>query len=909
MKHCESLKKCFLFALFCSSAFLANQHLFASEIEAGIYKFDLTNNPIKGMVKNSKGESINGVIIQVKGSSKAVSTDVDGNFVIDASVGQILKVSFLGYDSMEVVVTDGPLSIVLIESTSTLNEVVVGARFSKPRTDTERPVPVDIISLKDIQATGQVDLGQAITFSAPSFTATKFGINDAAPFVDPASLRGLGADQVLVLVNNKRRHKVSFLSINDGVGKGQAGTDINVVPALSLKRVEVLRDGAAAQYGSDAIAGVVNLELNDANSGGSISAYTGFSSTKPNLDVKGNIAPKTINDGLTYNLSANLGTKIAKKGFLNTTLSYSHTDGYDRSGTFKSSAGFYVKDPVLDAQLVAANKINLDRAILGAAENTTYGIFVNAGLPINENWNAYAFGGYTHKHVITGVFTRPPSNKKRSVLEIFPNGYNPIAPANLQDYSLTAGLKGTIGNKWKADLSLSHGGNRVDWFVENTVNPSLGAASPTEFKVGVTNVRQSLLNADISKAFNENSFPNLTVAAGTEVRYEAFEQEAGDLASYQAGPFKTTKDIGSSGREGFSDKTAGKWNRTNVGLYGDVESEINSHILLGAALRGENYSDFGSDFSYKVNSRIKIIEQLSVRGSLSRGFRAPSITQSHYSNYTNISFDNAGNSIVNPIIPSTSDLANVLGVNGLKKETSFDVSYGVTSKIGRNLTFTADAYTIDVDDRILLSGGIDVSKMPEFVAAGYPQTANVFVNAIDTRTKGFETVLGYKARIGIDNKINFNIAYSSNNTTLRSTRPTSKGIEVVDKIAALYITDGQPKNKLIGSINYDYKSIGFMFRASRFGKVSDPLATLLVVPTDPNAINYQVFSAKTLLDFSVTARPMKNISMMLGVNNLMDVYPDLLQAPQTNNEVIFSRRTNQFGTQGRFFNFSVNYKF
>jgi hypothetical protein len=164
MKHCESLKKCFLFALFCSSAFLANQHLFASEIEAGIYKFDLTNNPIKGMVKNSKGESINGVIIQVKGSSKAVSTDVDGNFVIDASVGQILKVSFLGYDSMEVVVTDGPLSIVLIESTSTLNEVVVGARFSKPRTDTERPVPVDIISLKDIQATGQVDLGQAITF-------------------------------------------------------------------------------------------------------------------------------------------------------------------------------------------------------------------------------------------------------------------------------------------------------------------------------------------------------------------------------------------------------------------------------------------------------------------------------------------------------------------------------------------------------------------------------------------------------------------------------------------------------------------------------------------------------------------------------------------------------------------------
>lgn len=437
----------------------------------------------------------------------------------------------------------------------------------------------------------------------------------------------------------------------------------------------------------------------------------------------------------------------------------------------------------------------------------------------------------------------------------------------------------------------------------------MGTASPTEFKVGVTRVGQTLLNADISKSFYKDSYPNLSFAAGTEFRSEVFEQVAGDPASYMAGPDKATKEIGANGREGFSPETAGKWNRTNVGLYAELESDLTKSILVGAAIRGENYSDFGTDFTYKVNSRIKIVEPVSIRGSFSRGFRAPSITQAHYSNYSNISFDNDGNSIINPIIPATSELASKLGINGLDKETSIDISYGVTSKIGRNFTLTADVYTIDVDNRILLSGGIDVSGIPEFVAAGFPQTANVFVNAIDTRTKGFELVAGYKANINPDNKININVAYSSNDTSIRNKRKTATGVEVVDNVAALFITDGQPRNKLISSLNYNYKDFGFMFRASTFGKVSDPTATLAVVPTDPSALQYQVFSSKTLFDISFTAKILKDFSVTAGVNNVTDVYPDLLQKPQTSNEVVFSRRTNQFGTQGRFMNLTVNYTF
>jgi iron complex outermembrane recepter protein len=892
-----------MIALFCSSISFAYNPNKKSAIQK------TTVELIKGKVTTPNGEGMPGVSIMVKGSGKGTISDPDGAFKIDAQVGSTLVFSFVGYYTKEVKVESNFMNVSLTESNDVLNEVVVvGSRFAKPRTDVDRPVAIDVIGVKELQSTGQVDLGQSIHYTAPSFNAVKFGINDSAPFVDPASLRGLGPDQVLVLVNNKRRHKVSFVSINDGVGKGQVGTDVNVVPALSLKRVEVLRDGAAAQYGSDAIGGVINMELNDASSGGSVSVYTGIGNSTPNLDVTGKIAPVKVSDGLTYNFAANVGMKLTQKGFLNATLTYNHSDAYDRSGTYKAAAGFYERDAVKDAERVKANNINLDRAILGAADVTTKGIFINAGLPINDKFNFYAFGGYTNKHVVTGVFTRPPSNVRRSVLSKFPNGYNPVAPADLQDFSLTAGIKGSLGS-WKTDLSASQGSNQVDFYAENTVNPSLGDASPTEFYVGQTKVTQSLINADISKTFNEGSYPNFSLGAGTEFRYETFKLTAGDPASYEAGPLKLTRDVGSSGREGFSNKAAGSWNRTNVGFYVEGESDITKNFLVGGALRFENYSDFGSNISYKLNTRFRIAEPFSIRGSVSRGFRAPSMTQAYYSNFVNISFDNAGNSIINPIIPATSDLAKVLGVNGLKQETSFDISGGITSKIGEHFSLTADVYQIDVDNRIMLSGAIDVSKFPEFKAAGFPQTANVFVNAIDTRTKGFEFVASYNNTVGQKGKIALNVAYSSMVTTLRSNRKTDKDIEVADATATLYITDGLPKNKLISSVNFDYGKVGLLFRASRFGTVADPLATLAVKPTDPAAPTYQIFSAKTLLDVALTLRPIKKLSVTAGVNNLADVYPDLLQLPQTTNEVVFSRRTNQFGTQGRFLHLSLNYKF
>lgn len=870
---------------------------------------------IQGKVLDAEyQEPLVGVSVTITGTTQQTITDLNGYYKIEVNANNSsLTFSFAGYESQTVAIGNTATLNIKLKGAAALglgeNVVVVGSRTATPRSSIDRPVPIDVISLKELQQTGQPDLGQALHFTNPSLMALKFGINETTPFADAVSLRGMGSDQILLLINNKRRHKVSFLSINDGVSKGQVGHDFNVIPMLGLKRVEVLRDGAAVQYGSDAIAGVVNMELNNAASGGAVQVYAGGGYSRPQLDVNGVASPKTIQDGNTYNLSANMGFKLGNEGFLNGTLTYGHYSGYDRSGSFSASTGFYTSNKTRDDSLITANNINLDRAFLGAAKTTTYGIFLNAGIPISKNLNFYSFGGYTNKYAETNVFTRAPTNARRSVLGIFPNGYNPITPATLHDYMLTAGVKGTIGDAWNLDVSLGQGGNRANWSAKNTVNPSFGTNSPTEFNVGSTVISQTLANLDISKTFNKGDYPNLSLGVGSEVRYETFEQIAGDTASWKAGPLRQTKDVGSSGREGFSDQTAGKWTRTNVGFYAEVESDITQNILLGAAMRFENYSDFGSDFSYKATTRIKVLKELSVRGAISRGFRAPSMTQSYYSNYSNISFDNAGNSVINPVIPATSDLAKVLGINRLERETSLNISGGISSVINDNLSFTADLFSISVDNRIMLSGGILTAGFPQFVAAGFPQQTTVFVNAIDTRTSGVELTLNYKYAINQDTRLTLNAAFATMATSLVANRKTSTGITVADSIATTFFTKGLPANKLITSAMLDYKKLGVWLRVAHFGENIDPTAILKVAPTDPTAAKYQVFGAKTLLDLGVNYLILKGLNVQIGVNNLLDVYPDLLQVPQTTNEVVFSRRTNQFGTQGRFFNMTLNYTF
>jgi len=791
---------------------------------------------------------------------------------------------------------------------------------------------VNVVSAKELQLTGQADIAQSLHYTAPSFSAVKFGINDLAPLVDPASLRGLSPDQTLLLVNGKRRHKVAFFSNNAGVGKGQLANDMNTIPSSAVKRVEILRDGAAALYGSDAIAGVMNMQLKDAKSGGNMNLYYGAALTSPVYDDITNAGTSgekiygedAISDGQTINASANFGTGWGNDGFLNTTLSFSHAEPTDRSGAYAHSSGWYTDAQVAaagvasDEDLQRVNSINADNAVLGTAENTNYGIFVNAGKPISLNWDYYAMGGFTRKTIVGGVFTRTPARTSRAALDIFPDGYNPEVPTNLTDFQLLSGIKGDLGDDWGLDVSLGYSGNDVQLFARNTVNPSLGSASPTSFYTGGLNVTQTVVNADVNKAFG-----NTSVAFGAETRFESFQQSEGQIESYIAGPLATVevldslgnvigfdgfKDVGSSGREGYSARSDGEWRRNNTGIYAEVESDITEALLVAVAGRFENYSDFGGDFSWKAAARYKFTENLGLRASVNRSFRAPGLAQYQYSNFSQISFDNDGNSVVEPILPLR-DLAvqEAFGFSNLEPETSFDIAAGITAKFDE-ITVTVDAYQVAIDNRILALGGINPGDFPAFDGTSYDEIT-IFTNAVNTLTQGLDFVANYRIFFSEESNLGITLAANFNKTEVPDdgvNLPSGLSAYAEDLTSAnndiVYITDGAPKQKIIGSVNYNIGPFGVLLRATNFGEVSEPRLR------DDDG-NPQVMAAKTLIDLALTGNINDQFSITLGANNLLDTYPDMLSSAQVRKEVIYSRRVNQFGTTGRFLNLSLNYNF
>lgn len=874
---------------------------------------------VTGNVTDEDGEALIGANILIKGTTTGTTTDLDGNFSIDVPDGvSTLVVSFTGYNDMEVNVDGQTVVNIVLSAGVALESVTILGSRGKARTDVDRPVPIDVINARELNATGQADIGQSLHYSAPSFSAVKFGINDLAPLVDPASLRGLSPDQTLLLLNGKRRHKVAFFSNNAGVGKGQLANDINSIPSAAVKRVEILRDGAAAQYGSDAIAGVMNLQLNDSRSGGTVRMYYGSTSTAPTYDDITNAGTAgdkiygddRVVDGQTINMSANFGMPWGDEGFVNTTFTYSHAEPTDRSGTYLHSSGWYTDEQVAasgvssDEELQRINGIDPDRAVLGTAENSNMGIFVNAGRPIDENWDFYTFGGITKKHVIGGVFTRTPARTSRATLEIFPDGYNPEVPSDLTDFQMTTGLKGDLGNDWGLDISLGHSGNEVDLFARNTINPSMGILSPTEFHTGTLGVTQTVINADAVKTFG-----NTTLAIGSEIRMESFQQSQGQIESYLPGEFRDSKDIGSSGREGFTARTDGEWRRNNKGIYAEVESDLSEEFLVAAAIRLEDYSDFGSDFSYKLASRYKINEQIGLRASLNRSFRAPGLAQYQYSNFSQISFDNDGNSVLEPILPIRDLLVQeAFGFTSLSPETSLDIAAGLTAKLDGGFSFTIDAYQINISDRILALGGINPGDFPAFNGANYDEIT-IFTNAVDTKTQGLDIVAAYKNFLSETSSIGFTIAANFNSTTIPDdgiNLPGPLSIYAGDLTSAnndiVYLTDGAPKRKIIGSVDYRIGKIGLLLRATNFGEVSEPRLR-------DDSGNPQVLSAKTVLDFSITGNVTDNFSITLGANNFTDVYPDMLRSAQVRREVIYSRRVNQFGTAGRFLHMALNYNF
>ncbi|MEY2942306.1 MAG: hypothetical protein RLY97_320, partial [Pseudomonadota bacterium] len=606
---------------------------------------------------------------------------------------------------------------------------VIGSR-GKPRSDVNRPVPVDIVSTAELRATGQTDLGQQIQFTSPSFNSAKYGVNGATNFADPASLRGMAPDQVLLLVNGHRRHQFSALNLNVSPGLGTVVSDLNSIPSTAVKRIEVLRDGAAAQYGSDAIAGIVNLTLNDADHGGSVSLTSGI---------------HKAGDGFTVKAAVNQGLKLGGNGgFLNYTLEYFAFDGTNRSDPYNgvlypaTPATYATTGPTAAFPYTTANP-RTDRNVYpqgdfvvgnyGANRNRTYQAFLNSELPVSDTVTAYLFGGYSRKDIRAFGFFRAPATTANSSLSIFPDGYVPILPGTSIDYSVNGGLKTELSG-WKIDLAYGYGHNHLDQRALNTVNASLGSASPTEFYVGRTVFSQQVVDLTGSKDLGAvGGINDLNLAMGAQWRRDNFQVLQGDPASYAIGPLALTgKAAGANGRPGYAPADENNLSRRNIAAYIDLEADISDALLLTTALRYENYSDFGGNVSGKLAMRYKLTGGLALRGSYNRGFRAPSLAQ--------IGNRVTTSTVQNNVITQTKQISSddprlaLLGVPAPKAEISDDFGAGFTGDLGK-VTFTVDAFQINIKDRIAITDTITTANFPA-VTALFPGVKEIrfFTNQI-----------------------------------------------------------------------------------------------------------------------------------------------------------------------------------
>lgn len=877
--------------------------------------------------------------------------------------------------------------------TNAVEEVVVLGSRAGARSKTDSPVPVDVFNIKETSVVlPQSSIGQILNAVAPSFTSTIQTNSDGTDHLDPAQLRGLGPDQVLVLVNGKRRHTSALVNVNGTPGRGTVGTDLNSIPSFALNRIEVLRDGASAQYGSDAIAGVINLELKK-----DIGKLTGQVSYGGNLTPTANDHTGNF-DGQNIQLDLNYGNKIGNKGgFYNITWSSQFrnptfragtesgviynaynaiekralNDGVNLSSLFSNinnvpnsqqlinyihqyAQGVSYFSPQFQNQIQAANTIGALQGLLkgdftdqelayrgldrkdfnmqvGQSKLNNHQLFANIEVPVNDNWKVYTFGGYSFRHGSSGGFYRKP-NQSRTFTGLYPDGYLPQIGTDIQDLSLSAGIKGNWDG-WNIDFSNTFGQNSFTYNIRNTGNTSLRFASPDEFDAGGLRFSQNTINLDFSKKYDV--WNGINVAFGAEHRYENFKITQGDEASYttydaagnvwnNTSPrgtdfFGNALPGGSQVFSGFKPVNAVDKNRQAVAAYADVEFNFTNWLLVDAAARYENYSDFGSTFNYKLASRIKVAPNFNVRLAGSTGFRAPSIHQIYY-NVTSTLFTNSQLLEVGTF-SNDSEIAGLLEMPKLKQETSKSASVGFTYRIpSAGLSFTADGYFTRINNRIILTDQFLRSEVPPAAQAVLDaqgiNAAQFFTNAIDTETKGIDLVISHNVRFSglkLDNSFAANISETRKVGDIHSSgllqSPNLEKIYFSEK-SRVYLEEAVPRVKASLSHTLTWKNASFYLRNTYFGKVTG--ADIIDVNGDGvvGFNEHQQIGHKIITDLSLAYQFTKNVGLTLGVNNLFDIYPDKnLTASTNNDQFIYSRSTSQFGQNGRYVFTRLNFNF
>lgn len=838
---------------------------------------------VTGTVTDEEGNSLVGVNVFEKGTNNGTATDFDGTFTLRVrDENATLVLSYIGYENTQVLVNGQSAVSVVLTHGLILGEVqVVGSRSYK-RSSTDSPVAIDVIDVADLATTtGKAEINQILQYAAPSFNATKQSGSDGADHIDPASLRGLGPDQTLVLINGKRRHQSSLVNVFGTRGRGNTGTDLNALPAAAIKRIEVLRDGASAQYGSDAIAGVINIVLKDQTEGvtggityGAYSTSIGDDYEEQAGDVLWNVDGKNrLNDedknfdGNTIKFDLNYGLNIGDNGgFANFTTEYLTKDRTLRPG-WSWRKGY------------------------GSAAVDGFNFMINSAVPLNDQTEIYAFGGRNFRDTDAYAFSRDSyaDGDYRTVESLHPNGFTPHITSNITDVSVSAGLRHTLESGWKVDFNNTYGKNDFHYLITGTNNASLGDASPTSFDSGGHSLSQNTTGLDFSKYY-EDIASGFNLAFGIEYRTENFEIFAGEEGSYAAydsnGIAVTNPAVqsvatdpngdplpgGAQGFPGYSPANVVDKGRTNLGVYADAEINITDAFLVGGAVRYEKYSDFGDQTNFKLASRYMFSKNFSLRGSVSSGFRAPSLAQIHY----NLIFNNfvAGESLPSLLASNTSTVTRAFGIGPLKEETAFNGSVGFTFSTG-GFSATVDAYSISVKDRIVLTDNFDASGLGLGV-----DVAQFFANGVDTKTQGVDVVLNYRHHfkgssfhVGLAGNFNDLIIEEIHNGNLNE-------FTFFGPFSRAYLEAAAPDYKIGLNLGYSAPRFDVAVNLTQFSEVIiqdfqwvDTPATTQEEADDLYALATDTYEAALTLDVSVGYALTEKLKLTIGSNNLLNTYP------------------------------------
>ena len=742
--------------------------------------------------------------------------------------------------------------------------VVTGTRQSN-RTIADSLSPIQVVGDEEMARTGKAGLQESLSNVLPSLTLPSQAGGNLTSIARIATLRGLNPDQVLVLVNGKRFHSTSIVNVAGSVSIGSEGVDLNMIPTAAIQRVEVLTDGAAAQYGSDAIAGVINIILKSAPSGGSASAQVG-------KYYKG--------DGENETFTVNQGFGLGGDGSFNISGQYNKQSLTNRAIDATLTGSYYPGDPK------NANPPGIVYKGYGIPESETKQIAFNATQPITPQVSLYGFGTVTDTEGKNWVGFRQASNVN-NVISIYPDGFEPRLVVNQKDYSLTAGARGTGLFGWDWDASITHGRNLALTSITDSVNPTYGNLSPTAFYLGEFNAGETAADLDFTRDFDTGFFAApLTVAIGAEGRRDTYGIGAGDVASYADGgqPVLTgpsaglyTDLPGSQAFSGFRPQDALQASRKSEGAYVDLDTKITKSWELGLAGRFEHYSDFGNDTSGKLSSRYEFSPAVALRGSVSNGFRAPALGQEYYSAGATAQYKGVDYTIAN--LPVNSEAAKLLGAQPLKPEKSTNVSLGIVLKPTTGMTLTADAYTIALRNRIVQSAQIGLSPSgvldPDLAALLTAQgitgieAARYFLNGVDTRTNGLDIVGTYRELLPSWGAIDWTLAGDFNRTkitnVLAAAQQTLYGTQVFNQVSQDQLTMTTPKSKFILSGEWTLGKWRMFGRETRYGSFTTP-------STVTGGYSYE--KPKYITDLEVGYTVVKNLELSVGAQNAFDVYPD-----------------------------------